>query len=1094
MSRIILHVPILVRTTDEGSQSLYEIRPLFLPRPIVQQWRYESAITQFKKVIKELFKTREMDWNTVEQLLWYAYRPDFKYHQIRHQFKLGGTWIDAKFTIITFVLQQKTFIYLPHIRDFMFIGAADTTTGVVDIVTESKRVIMHLLRQERKAHKNTSFSIQSFCSPAKELVSEVSFHLDLTDKMFSFQKEEQSFFFGLKQPQQQFNGAVEIHKVGYCLNERYPTELRRSYFTADELTELRQVLSLNKNIPLAIVGREGVGKHTLLEEFVFQYEQKQSGKSERSMFHLVDPTRVIAGMSYIGQWQQRFEAILSYLRQPYPPSVHTQHRLVVDNPIALVRIGKTGVNTMTLADVLQPYLEKRQLQIVLLATPAEWKVLQDKARRLTDLFQVLRMESPTEATAIAMVLEKRRALERQHGVQIRVKAVDQLFTMHRNYLSSQALPGTVMKMLTQLAVKYRLQEIDVEQVRAVFEDVSGLREDIFEPSVIFEPGQVRKALREILVGQEKAVTALADAVHLVKAKLTDPSRPSASFLLAGPTGVGKTQAVKVLCQYLTGSEDNLLRFSMNEYQSPMDIHRLIGDAANPEGILTGQVRHHPFGIILLDEIEKAHHSIYDLLLQVLDDGRLTDTRGRTVDFSNNIIVMTSNLGAREVGAAVSFGQRATEREAIYQKAIRQHFRPEFINRIDHIITFRTLELDEMLHIARFQIRALLKRDGFVRRTTILNVTEAALTWVAQRGYDPRMGGRALKRQIEKDLTTLTANQLINTHFEQPIVLNIVLKNDQLFPEVIPLSFAPALSPEWQPVMPDSKQGYSFYTQLLRDIGVIEQQIAQYEERQQRSRQLWVGTKKGQDLDWQHYDFKEKVASIRHDIQTLRLGFQNNHFREAPAIPLRLKGGIGILRRATARAGREQVKDLWFQKEALREINAAYSYGSAQFDSLSSEFLNNYLRVRLLELYLQGFLKGKMDQVYLRLHCLVDRQGQEQIAYLMQSYANFFQHASIRYTVNETKDGMFVEGHAIPQLLAGEQGIHLFYLAHENPIPIRLHLEVVDEQILTRPQEAEVIRIYNQTETLTDLRTGLTNDLNITENELTLLLWAGIARV
>lgn len=1090
MSRISLNIPVFVQTIDEGEHTVYQVRPLFLPNPMIRERRYESALSHLKKEIKELFKTEEMNWGVAEQALWYGYRPNYKYRKIQHQFKLGGQIIDASFSVISFELQGQTFVYLPSVNDFMFIAAPDPDTEIVDIFAETKRVLVQLLRKERD--KNIKeFDASIYFAQKKELVSEVHVNFSLADGKFKFHKETNNFFFGIQMPQQHFNGALEVHKVGYCLNDRYPADLRRSFFTEDKVRLLTQILYQNENTPIALIGREGVGKHTLIEEVIFRNESQLSRSDFNSLLYIIDPTRVIAGMQYVGQWQRRFEAILNYLIQPYSEKLSVEHQLLIDNPIALVRIGKTGQNSMTLADVLKPYLEKRRLQFLVLATPDEWKVLQDADRRFADLFQVLRLDEPREELAIKMVLEKRRELEKKNGSQIAIKAIDQLFTIHRNYLKNKALPGTVMKLLTQLSIKFRFQEINVEQVREEFENLSGLREDIFEDSVTFEPEQVRKEIRKGLIGQENAVAELADIVHLVKAKLTDPSRPSGSFLFAGPTGVGKTQAVKVLGKYLTGSEENLLRFSMNEYQSPGDIHRLIGDAANPEGQLTGRVRYNPFGIILFDEIEKAHSSIYDLLLQVLDDGRLTDSRGRTVDFTNNIIIMTSNLGAREVNSALGFGQRTADRDAIYRKAIRLHFRPEFINRIDKIVTFRALELKEILRIAQFQIRELLKRDGFVRRTTILNVSTKALEWVATRGYDPKMGGRALKRQIEKDLTTLTAEQLISTNFDQPIILNITLRNNRLFPKIIPLQFVESIGNQWLPKTPSTKEGYRFYSQLLRRITHLEFKIKQYEQQQKNNGEIVVaGNSTGDKLDWRHYDFKEKVASLKQKITTLRLGFQNNYFREAPAIPLRLKGGLSVLKREASRAEREYVKDRWFQKEALREINAAYNYGTAQFDSLSSEFLDNLLNVNLLELYSEGFLLGQMDKVKLKFTSLVSNQGKDQIQYLVQLYANFFHHLHIQYTTNKDKTTLALEGHSLEKLLAGEVGLHLFYLAYENPIPIRV--EIIPEVKKTpKVETANVIRIYNQAQTLTDLRTGFTNDVNITPKEFKMLIFAGI---
>lgn len=1090
MSRISLNIPVLVQTIEEGNQTLYQVRPLFFPNPIVRHRRYESALGQLKKEIKELFKTEEMHWGVAEQALWYAYRPAYKYRKIKHQFKLGGQLVDAPFSVVSFVLQGNTFVYLPSVNDFMFIAKPDIHTGIVDIVTETKRVLLQKLRKERE--KNIKeFDVSIFYAPKKELISEISVNFTLADSEFKFKKAQNNFFFGITAPQQHFNGALEVHKVGYCLNDRYPADLHRSFYTEDKVKLLTQIIYQAENTPIALIGREGVGKHTLIQEIIYRKESQWTKNDFSSLLYIVDPTRVIAGMQYVGQWQRRFEAILNYLHQPYAEKLSVEHQLLIDNPVALVRIGKTGQNSMTLADVLKPYLEKRRLQFLVLATPEEWKILQDTDRRFADLFQVLRLEEPKEELAIKIVLEKRRELEKKQDASIAIKAIDQLFTIHRNYLKNKALPGTVIKLLSQLAIKYRLQEVNVEQVREEFESFSGLREDIFEPSVIFEPSQVRNEIKKGLIGQENAVAELADIVHLVKAKLTDPSRPSGSFLFAGPTGVGKTQAVKVLCKYLTGSADNLLRFSMNEYQSPGDIHRLIGDTVNPEGQLTGSVRYNPFGIILLDEIEKAHSSIYDLLLQVLDDGRLTDSRGRTVDFTNNIIIMTSNLGAREVNSTLGFGQRAADRTAIYNKAIRLHFRPEFINRIDKIVTFRALNLEEILRIAQFQIRELLKRDGFVRRTTILNVSPKALEWVATRGYDPKMGGRALKRQIEKDLTTLTAEQLISTNFDQPIILNIGLRNEKLYPTILPLEFVQPTDEKWLPEIPTVKEGYRFYSQLLRRINHLEVKIKQLEAQQKTHEEIVIaGTATGEQLNWRHYDFKEKVASLKQEITTLRLGFQNNFFREAPAIPLRLKGGISVLKRESSRAERELVKDRWFQKEALREINAAYAYGTAQFDSLGSEFLDSYLNVRFLELYSTGFLRGKMDKVKVKFTSLINNQGQDQIQYLVQLYANFFHQMHIQYTASKDKQSLLVEGHSLRQLLAGEVGLHLFYLAYENPIPVRLEL-LNESEKSNRNIDPKVVRIYNQAQTLTDLRTGFTNDVNITPKEFKMLIYAGM---
>ena len=493
-----------------------------------------------------------------------------------------------------------------------------------------------------------------------------------------------------------------------------------------------------------------------------------------------------------------------------------------------------------------------------------------------------------------------------------------------------------------------------------------------------------------MVGQPKAVDTLTDVIHIVKAKLNNPSKPLGSFLFIGPTGVGKTQAAKVLCNYLMGNEDRLIRFDMNEYIDELAMQRLIGDYYNPEGQLTGKVRYNPFGIVLFDEIEKAHPKIHDLLLQVLDDGRLTDSLGRTVDFSNTIIIMTSNIGAREASMNLGYNTKSRDDSAIYRKAVENHFRPEFINRIDRIVIFNPLELNHILNIARLQIHDLLKRDGFVRRTTILNISKDALEWVAQRGFNAKMGGRALKRQIEKDLTTLSAEQLISTKSDHPILFEILLKDDKLSPTITPLEFAKPLKKDLLPELPEETKGKVFYNKLIRRIGAIEGKVRFLEESQDSNSDeiIVIGNEKGANLNWQYYDFKEKIAAIKQKITNLSLGFRDRYFKEKPAIPLRLKANSLYPRNegwGASKAVRLNLQDRLFQQEAIKEINENYQYANSNFTSLESEFIDSYLNVTFLEFFSKGFLKGKTDKIILNFESLINGLGDTQIEYLFNLY-------------------------------------------------------------------------------------------------------------
>ena len=266
-----------------------------------------------------------------------------------------------------------------------------------------------------------------------------------------------------------------------------------------------------------------------------------------------------------------------------------------------------------------------------------------------------------------------------------------------------------MKILRQLAIKHKFGVVDADEVRTEFQEFSGMHQDIFDENYTFEENEVHDKIAANLVGQKAAVESLTNVIEIVKAKLNNPDKPLSSFMFIGPTGVGKTQAAKVLTEYLMGDVDSMIRFDMNEYIDAGAVQRLTGDYYNPEGQLTGKVRYRPFGVLLLDEIEKAHPKVHDLLLQVLDDGRLTDSLGRTVDFTNMIIIMTSNVGARQASMRLGFKTSERDETAVYRKAVENKFRPEFINRIDKVIVFNPLDKNAIKKIVKLQLETLSER-------------------------------------------------------------------------------------------------------------------------------------------------------------------------------------------------------------------------------------------------------------------------------------------------------------------------------------------------------------------------------------------------
>ncbi len=289
---------------------------------------------------------------------------------------------------------------------------------------------------------------------------------------------------------------------------------------------------------------------------------------------------------------------------------------------------------------------------------------------------------------------------------------------------------------------------------AAFSRETGLPAFMLDPDVPLDLPEARQWFAKRIIGQEQAVDLVTDLLATVKAALTRPRRPIASLLFIGPTGVGKTELAKALAEYFFGDRNRLTRFDMSEFASPMAAERLAGGAFGAEGLLTAKVREQPFSVILFDEFEKAHWGFFDLLLQVLGEGRLTDAAGRLGDFSNAIVVMTSNLGA-EAFARGTFGlgkgSGYPDPERHFTDEVRGFLRPELFNRIDRIVPFLPLDAAMIARIAERELMIIRQRDGFRLRGLSLDLTRASMQYLIQTGYDVRYGARPLKRALERQL-------------------------------------------------------------------------------------------------------------------------------------------------------------------------------------------------------------------------------------------------------------------------------------------------------------------------------------------------------
>jgi len=1064
----------------------YRVKPLFYGYPEVVSERFDEGLRMIKKRIKENLKYFNFDRENGDSLLWIIFNPAIKSRLTYLRIPLGRTTLEGNFYYVIYSLQGMTFVCLPAFEQYQFIA-----TPGIPIQTQVIDTIAHLVKTYKKALDSKEvFDISKFTTPKGSFIHPVEMNLSVGSQKFSFEEEDLSSLFASMVPSSSFDGEKEIYAVGENLNDLYPNELSRAYQRNQIVDQLIYQIFRGNRTPLVIIGKRGVGKETLINEVLYCYLRLEiDSKDDAQTLWKINPNRIITGMSIVGWWQKRFEAIIEYAQHRLKnirTSLTTTDHLLFDNPIAMLRIGQSSQNKFTLNNVLLPYLEKRLIGVIILATPEEWQIVQEKNQRFANLFQIIRLPEFDYKTAVKAVIEQRSDLEEKNHCQFSIQAIDQLFTLQRNFMPQKALPGSVMRIMNQLASRYRNQYIDLPEVRENFEQFSGLNQQVFDESLTLEKDEIESFIGQELVGQPDAVKALADTIHQIKARLNNPRRPLSSFMLIGPTGVGKTQAAKVLAKYLTGSEERLLRFDMNEYINYDAVDRLIGTYYQPEGQLTGKVRHTPFGILLLDEIEKAHRSVHDLLLQVLDDGRLTDSLGKTVDFTNMIIIMTSNVGAREISSQLGFEKTSDTNQAIYQTALRKKFRPEFINRIDQVVIFKSLSFDHILNIARLQIKELLSRDGFVRRTTILDISQEALGWVARRGFDEKMGGRALKRQIERDLTMLSAEQLIKTQEDLPILFSIDIDetNNQLVPNIQQLSFATISRNKKLPDLPSANQGKSFFRRQLQVLEKLEEKIYQMEERAPQKDEPIVitGSQTEEKLNWQYYNFKNNLIALKEEMTSMSLGYGSGHYIQNQRQAFRFKAAI-----LPPSDEANSFEDQLFDQESLAEITENYRYGTTKFDSTATDFLSAWLQVSWIKKSIDPFLNDDTEMVQLRFKSCINQMGNDEMAFLLQLYKSLFDQLDLTSEINKEEHRISVSGYGLTSLLKEEIGYTLFYQSHHNPIPILTTLTDSKGQDIVQLNSTRVLRVFDIKRTMTDLRTGLTCLANLTAEEFMLLV-------
>ena len=780
---MLLSIPVLATEQKQPNQPNPSIfaRPLFALQFTEQGVSLQRALNKLGQNLREHFEKLGSNARH-DEIAQLTFSPFLSSKSLNFRLFLGTQTFDCKYLFVTFDAFGKKIVFTPNVPNLWFEieRGEDLQRRAEEVLTEHFK---NLERRDGKGSQNPS--ALSFTS--KAFVTTLDLNLHLPQKIV----KEETNLFALLGGEQKLDGGQELRRVGRCLDWLYPEELERAVGRDSQAEELTGLLDAKDRRPVIIVGKNQVGKTNLLHEYVFrQVARRKNPRSGEGLVWLVSPQRLISGMSFVGQWENRLTAILK-------EAGLRRHLLYFDDIIGLFFAGVSANSDLNVAQVLKPFIERRDVRVVGEITLEAWRVLKEKDRSFAELFHVFRLEETTEDGTLKILLSARRELEHKFNCQFDLDSLPTALDLQRRYNREASFPGKAASFLRQIAKKFQDSKIRRENILQEFEAKSGLKVAFLDDRSKLDRAEITKKIAEGVIGQKAAVEAAADVISIAKARLNDGERPLASFLFLGATGVGKTEAAKQIAAYLYGSAEKLLRFDMNEFVSPFDVAHLVGTFEQPEGLLTSAIRREPFSVVLLDEIEKAHPDVFNLLLQVLGDARLTDAHGRTADFSNAIIILTSNLGSRETSVKLGFRETNESNASVYRQAAEKFFRPEFFNRLDRIIPFENLRREDVERIARIGLQKVFARQGFARRNCRIEIEPSALQKIVDEGYHPELGARALKRALERNLVQPVAARLAALDSASPTIIKISRINDEFVTQVEQLKPLAAEKSVWR---------------------------------------------------------------------------------------------------------------------------------------------------------------------------------------------------------------------------------------------------------------------------------------------------------
>lgn len=588
------------------------------------------------------------------------------------------------------------------------------------------------------------------------------------------------------QPGQRIGATTALDKYGHDLTRQAQQgKLDPVVGREVEIERVVQILSRRKKNNPILIGEPGVGKSAIVEGIALKIVGNEAGVLDGKRIVALDIAAMVAGTTYRGQFEERMKAVIDELRK------HPEVILFIDEIHTIIGAGNAQ-GSLDAANILKPALARGEVQCIGATTTNEYRTSIEKDGALERRFQKVSVRPTTKEETLSILRRLNEHYADYHHVTYPDESLRAAVDLAERYLTDRAFPDKAIDVMDEAGARAHTRELSLsgqaaeahtitpDDVAAVVSMMSGVPVQRVQKAEHERLRTMDTILRKRVIGQDEAVNTIVRAIQRSRLGLRDPHRPIGTFFFLGPTGVGKTYLAQCLAEEMFGNRDAIIRFDMSEYMEKHAVSLLVGAppgyvAHENGGKLTEAVLRKPYSIVLFDEIEKAHPDIFNILLQVLDEGRLTDRQGRTVDFRNTIIILTSNVGTRQMkdfGAGIGFGVHELDEKTTNQtllKALQKTFPPEFVNRIDNVITFRPLSREALAQIVNIEVSLLQERMKKAGHQLVL--TPEATSELIEKSYDPQNGARPVKRAIQ----TYVEDQLTDVLLARPTQKRITIK-------------------------------------------------------------------------------------------------------------------------------------------------------------------------------------------------------------------------------------------------------------------------------------------------------------------------------